>query len=75
MQNAFQGIAQRTVNAENSFVQSVMEQFGKTENEAQQVLTVFKQCKAVKIDAVTGQFALTHGAFWDIEVINNALSA
>ena len=67
-------IAQRIVNAEDSFVDSVMEQFGKTKEEAEKVLSVFKEVKAVKIDPILGAFKMTSGLYWDAEVIDNAVN-
>lgn len=72
--NKFQVIAQRIVNAENSFITEVKEQFSKTDKEAHTILEVFKVEKIVILDLVTGQFSLSNGIFWDIEVMNNALA-
>lgn len=73
MSDAFKSIAQRQVNAENRFIDDVMEQFGKTKIEAEKVLQVYRKVGAVRIDPVTGQYLLKHGAFWELSVINNAL--
>lgn len=64
----------RMDNAYNEFVESVMEQFGKTEAEAAHVLKVFKKAKTVKYDAAMGRYNLTHGAFWEADVIDRALA-
>lgn len=66
-------IAQRIVNAENSFVLAVQEQFGKTEAEAEKILEVFKAEKIVILET-TGQFSLSDGIFWDAQVMDNALT-
>ena len=55
------------------FIESVMEQFGFTENEARKIFKVYQKAKVVKIDRVSGQWNLTHGAFWDKDPMNRAL--
>lgn len=64
----------RQQNAANSFVASVVEQFGFTEAQAEHILTVYRAAKAVKLDPVDGQFHLTHGAFWERQPMVNALA-
>jgi len=70
----YKSIAQRIVNAENNFLNAVSEQFGFSPEEALTILNVFKKYKIIKIDAIGGQFTLSHGAYWDKEVMNNALA-
>lgn len=65
-------IAQRIVNGEEAFISAVQEQFGKTKEEAERVLARFRKDKLVKVDPVTGQFTLKHGATWEQEVIDRA---
>ena len=55
---ACKNIAKRSINAENNFINSVMEQFNFTKNEAEKILSVYKKHKLIKIDYVTGQFQL-----------------
>lgn len=74
MTNEFEVMAIRLTNAETSFINAVTEQFDKTEDEAKIILDVFKKEKIVKLDIGTGQFSLSHGIFWDITVMNNALA-
>lgn len=52
-----------------------MDQFGKTEEEAKKILEVFKKEKIFKHDKATVNFTLSHGAFWDKRVMDNALEA
>ncbi len=66
--------AKRIANAEERFIQAVMDQFDKTYKESEKVLEVFKQVDAVRIDPIGGQFSLTAGIYWDKQVIDNALS-
>lgn len=64
----------RQQNGINSFLTSVQEQFGKTEAEAIHIYNVFLGEKIVKIDPVMGQFEISHGAFWDRDVMDRALT-
>lgn len=66
-------IAQRQVNAHNSFVENIMEQFGFTQAEAEQILTIYKRIKAIKLDSVMGRYNLIHGALWERETMQRAL--
>jgi len=70
---ACKNIAQRSINAENNFINSVMEQFNFSQNEAEKILSVYKKHKLIKIDYVTGQFNLKDGRFWDRYPMENAL--
>jgi hypothetical protein len=72
--NGTKQIAQRGINAENRFIDSVKEQFKFSKFEAEKILETFKKIKAVRIDAVTGQFNLTNGAFWDKGVMTDAIT-
>lgn len=74
VKQGLKNIARRSVNAHFKFINAVMEQFGKTEQEALKVLHVFKKFGAVKLDAISGQFTLKDGRFWEKEVINRALN-
>ena len=68
-------MATRMMNAENSFIDAVKEQFGFSEAEAVKILSVFKSHKVVKISANSNNFTLTHGAYWERYVMENALAA
>lgn len=60
--------------AYNNFCSDVMEQFGKTKEEAAKVFNVFKKVKAIKFEYTPNRrYKLTHGAFWYQDVINRAL--
>jgi DNA repair protein RadC/predicted RNA methylase len=65
-------VAQRMLAGEERFIESVMEQFGKTREEAERVLARFKETKLVHIDSVTGQYQLKTGASWEQDVIDRA---
>ena len=72
--NGTKEIAIRIENARTDFITSIVEQFNTTPVEAEKVLTVFKNVKAVKLDPVMGRYNLKCGAFWNIDVINNAIN-
>ena len=73
MRNGFRDMAQRIENAQANFIDNVCEQFGTTKPQAEKVLAVFKKAKAVKLDAVGGRYNLTHGAYWECDVIQRAI--
>lgn len=73
MKQGFKDIAQRLANADQNFVDNVVETFGTTVAEAEKVLRVFKKAKAVKRNVAMGRYDLTHGAFWEADVIARTL--
>ena len=70
---SFEDMAQRIVNAGDGFCRDVVEQFGVTAEQAEKVLTVFRKAKAVKLNVTMGRYDLTHGAYWEQEVIQRAI--
>jgi hypothetical protein len=67
-------VAQRIVNAENAFIAICVEHHGFTIEQATKILQVYKRVKAIKINAVGGGFQFTHGAFYERDVMQNALA-
>lgn len=65
-------IAQRIINAENNFIETVMG-FGFTREQGRHVLMAYRLLKVVKLEANIGRYTVKHGAFWDIEVLQKAL--
>ena len=74
MKNEFKDIARRIENAHNDFIANVVEQFNVTTEDAEKVLRVFKKAKAVKLAVGIGRYELTHGAFWEKDVIHRAIA-
>ncbi len=72
--NAYKAIAVRITNAEKSFIEYAMNTAGLTESQAIHALKVYRKVKAIKIDAIGGQFTFTHGAFGDAETLTNAVN-
>ncbi len=62
-----------TLNATDCFLRDVMEQFNASKHDAEKVLRVFKKVKAIKFDSIAGGYTLTHGAYWEPDVIQNAI--
>ena len=73
VKSSFQLMAERSVAAEDKFVENVMEQFNFNKDEAEKILDVYMKNKLVKIDSVTGDFKIKHGAFWEKEPMERAL--
>lgn len=69
---AFKAIAQRTINAEESFISCLME-FGDIDKpSAERAYATLRKAKATKMDAVSGVIRVKHGAFLDRDVIRRA---
>lgn len=66
-------VAQRIVNAENAFIQLVMEK-GFSRAEATKIMQTYLKLKVAKLDPVGGVIKLQHGAFWELQTLQNALN-
>ena len=64
---------QRMEQAWTDFTSNVVEQFGFTQEQADEILRVYRLVRAVRYDAAMGKYNLTHGAFWDRVPMENAL--
>lgn len=73
--NEFESVAKRQANIQDNFVNSVMDQFNKTREEANKVWQVYLAERIVKCDFVTGQYQLSHGIFWESDIIDNAINS
>lgn len=75
--NAFKTYAEdreiRIQNARNGWVDSVMEQFGFTREEALRILEVFRDAQLARINPTLGVVELRHGSAWDKDVMKRAL--
>lgn len=65
-------IEARRQDAMRRFMDSAMEQFQLTKDEAKAALAYYIKHRLVKIDATSGQFNVKHGAFWEKEPIKTA---
>ncbi len=73
LSEAMKPMVKRFENAEQNFIDNVKDQFGFTAEEAEKILKLFKVAKAIKLNIAMGRYDLTHGAFWDREVMTRAL--
>lgn len=71
---AFRAVAQRIVNAENDFVQCIMEK-GFTKEQATNAMRTLLKVKAAKLDPVVGRISMKHGMYWDLDILRNAANA
>lgn len=71
----FQDIAQRMVNAENGFIESVMNCGKCSKEDAEKVFNLYRKEKLVKLHAGIGRYTVTHGALLDYDVIQRAINA
>lgn len=66
-------MAIRAASARERFIESIIEQFGKTQGEAEIITDVFVKLKAVKFCPRIGQAQLAHGGFWEMYAMDKAL--
>lgn len=71
-QTVVTNLAKRVVNAEVSFIEFAMRTANLTHVEAVNALKVYRKYKAIKIDAIGGQFSFTHGDFAEADVLQKA---
>ncbi|WP_247391799.1 hypothetical protein [Ralstonia pseudosolanacearum] len=67
-------IAQRLVNAEEDFADTVQEITGCTRDEALKALATMCKLKVVKLDAGIGRYTAKHGAFMEAGALRNAIA-
>jgi hypothetical protein len=70
--SAYRDIAQRIVNAEESFLAFACETAHLTRPEALRALDAYRKAKVIKLDPIVGQFTFTHGAFAEADVLLRA---
>ncbi len=68
------GVASRMAQAEENFIDNVARIGGISKVAAAKVLAVYHKHKIVKMNAVSGEITVKHGAFLDRAVILRALS-
>lgn len=65
-------IATRLANAEHDFLREAMVKGCLTPEEARKVLESYRKAKAIRFDSANSRYVVTHGAFWDSDVLNRA---
>jgi N-acetylglucosamine-6-phosphate deacetylase len=73
MTSPFEAIAQRIVNAEENFAQTLVENYGLTKAEAFKAMATLRKARAIKVDPVMGRMIIKHGAYMDAAVIRRAV--
>ena len=73
MDNRFKDMATRIVNAETSFVSTLREISGCTENQGRAVMAFYLKNKLAKLSVGIGAISVTHGAYLEAGVIRNAI--
>jgi hypothetical protein len=66
------GLAQRSVNAENSFIAYAMEHGRLSRDQAATALATFRKARVIRLDAVNGSFHVKHGQFLEPDVLRRA---
>lgn len=75
MQKSFKAMAQRAVNAEAAFIESLMFHGDISEAAATKVASYYLREGIAKVDYGIGRVNIKHGAFLDKAVIRRALAA
>lgn len=68
-------IAQRIVNAEEAFYQTIQDLAGCTRDEAIKVLAEYRKAKLARVIPAIGAVHVKHGACYDVDVIRRAIDA
>ncbi len=72
MNKSFEAMAQRAENAMNQFVENIMDLGGMDREEADKVAKFYLDNKLAKIDYGIGSVRVSHGAYWDADVLARA---
>ncbi|AVA38317.1 MULTISPECIES: hypothetical protein [Cupriavidus] len=67
-------VAQRIVNAEENFADTVQEITGCTRDEAFKALVTMRKLRVVKLDPIGGRYNVTHGIYLERDVLRNAIA-
>ena len=72
---SFRDMAQRRVNGDEAFIETLMRQGGINKDEAQRVFEIYQAQKFVKRDAGDGRWSVKHGGFLDRAVVRRTLGS
>lgn len=67
-------IAQRIVNAEENFIETVQTITGCTREEGIKALATMRQFKIIKLDANIGRYRAVHGAYMEADALRTAIA-
>ena len=74
IREAIKPVVQRGENAVDGFISDIAEQFGFSVSEAEHILRVFLKERIARIDYGIGKVQIKHGAYWEREVMEEALN-
>ena len=72
--NGYEAVAIRMVNAENGFIDTLVEMHGISPDDARRALDTYRKHKLVKLDAVIGRYIAKTGAIFDRDVVDRAIT-
>ena len=72
VKTAAPAIAERLNRGEQDFVNLIMSAGGLSSSQAWKAFEVLRKAKAVKRDAYSGKWSVTHGAYWERDVLRRA---
>lgn len=72
---AFKPIAQRIVNAENEFIETLMERAAISDADAVKAFNTFRKLRVLKLDVGIGRYTVKHGGLMAPDVIRRAVDA
>ena len=75
MTTGYKDIAQRIVNAENNFSETIQNIGGCSPEVADKVTAYYLKHKIAKLDAVIGRITVKHGVYLEADVVANAIEA
>ncbi|HDR9764237.1 TPA: hypothetical protein QDC44_008526 [Burkholderia cepacia ATCC 25416] len=70
----FKEIAQRIVNAEENFIETVQAITGCSRDEGAKALNTMRKLRVIKLDVGIGRYTVKHGALMEAEALRNAIA-
>ncbi|MDF0506899.1 hypothetical protein POK33_39800 [Burkholderia cenocepacia] len=70
----FKEIAQRIVNAEENFIETVQAITGCSRDEGAKALNTMRKLRVIKLDVGIGRYTVKHGALMGAEALRNAIA-
>ncbi|KWK69107.1 hypothetical protein WT82_15040 [Burkholderia stagnalis] len=67
-------IAQRIVNAEENFIETVQAITGCSREEGEKALNTMRKLRVIKLDVAGGRYMAKHGAFMEADALRNAIA-
>lgn len=72
MKRGLQSMAERSVEAEDKFIDYCRTHAGLSRNEALRVIRTYRKARVLRFDAVNGSFHVKHGAFLEKDILRKA---